>query len=262
MVKIFKEGISILDDKIIYRTDIDSSNDILNVVYPDIYSSEFLGNVYYFGYRFNDSSSRKDRTLIINWLKGINKNDCIDNNNLSKFIQKPLIELNKFINLSSFSAIIYPRSNRSDLTLQINKEIGNLTQHYTDKISYEIVKQLPENISFDWELFDFEYEGILNDNTYKQIKDYVNNNLMKKINILDYFSIARDVKPKYRRYIKDYLYFEDSKTEQYVRDIQKGKLLIVDVINTSGSTLKEILRIIRAINNECEIYIFTLIGKE
>ena len=45
MVKIFKEGISILDDKIIYITDIDSFNDILNVVYPDIYSSEFTGNV-------------------------------------------------------------------------------------------------------------------------------------------------------------------------------------------------------------------------
>ena len=41
-----------------------------------------------------------------------------------------------------------------------------------------------------------------------------------------------------------------------------AKILIVDDINTSGSTLTEILRIIKAINNQCEIYIFTLIGKE
>ena len=129
----------------------------------------------------------------MHWLKGIDKNDCIDNKSLSKFIQKPLIKLNEEENLSSFSAIIYPRSNRSDLTLQINKEIGALTQHYTDKISYELIKNIPNNISFDWE--------------------------------------------------------------------QNGKLLIVDDINTSGATLTEILRIIKAINNEAQIYIFTLIGK-
>lgn len=36
--------------------------------------------------------------------------------------------------------------------------------------------------------------------------------------------------------------------------------MIVDDINTSGSTLNEILRTVRKINHDCEIFIFTLIG--
>ena len=38
-------------------------------------------------------------------------------------------------------------------------------------------------------------------------------------------------------------------------------ILIVDDINTSGSTLRELLRIINEINSNCNIYIYTLIGK-
>ena len=261
MVIKLNEGISIINNQIMYNTNSDSENDIMNIVYPDIYNSEFLGNIYYFGYRFNDNASRQYRTTIIHWLKGLDKNDCIDNESLSRFIQKPLIKLNEEENLSSFSAIIYPRSNRSDLTLQINKEIGALTQHYTDKISYELIKNIPNNITFDWEFFNYTYEGEIGDNQYNQIYNYIENTLMPKIHNLSYFSIAQNVKPKYRMYIENYLHFENKQTENAIRDIQNGKLLVVDDINTSGATLTEILRIIRAINNKAQIYIFTLIGK-
>lgn len=262
MIKIIKEGISIIDNKIVYNTNNDNDNDsdIMNVVYPDIYNSVFADNVYYFGYRFNDSASRKDRTTIIHWLKGIGK-EIIDNESLKRFIDKPIAYLDKELNLSTLSAIIYPRSNRSNLTLQINKELSTFTQHYTDKISYELVKEIPENIYFDWEDFDYNYEGEIGDNQYNQIYNYIENILILKIHNLTYFSIADTVKPKYRKYIQNYLKFENDKSRKAIKDIQKGKLLIVDDINTSGSTLTEIIRIIRAINNKCEIYIFTLIGK-
>ena len=261
MVIKINEGISIIDNNIIYNDITDEENDIMNVVYPDIYNSEFLGNVYYFGYRFNDNASRQNRTAIIHWLKGLNKEKSIDSENLSKFIRKPLLVLDREENLSSFSAVIYPRSNRSNLTLQINKEIGNLTQHYTDKISYELIKNIPDNISFDWNLFDYDYNSEIGDNQYNQIYNYIENTLMPKIHNLEYFSIADTVKPKYRKYIENYLMFENSKVEKTVKSIKSGKILIVDDINTSGSTLTEILRIIKAINNSAEIFIFTLIGK-
>ena len=261
MVKLLEEGISIVNNEIIYNTNFDDENNIINVVYPDIYNSDFLGNIYYFGYKFTDTASRKDRTTIIHWLKTIDKENCIDNNSLSRFIQKPLINLDKEEDLSSFSAIVYPRSNRSPLTMQINKEIGNLTQRYTDKISYELIKNIPDNISFDWDLFNYNYEGEIGDNQYNQIYNYIENVLIPKIHNLSYFSIADSVKPKYRKYIQNYLMFDNKETENAIKSIQKGKILVVDDINTSGSTLIEILRLIKAINNDCEIYIFTLIGK-
>lgn len=261
MIRMVNEGISIQGNEIVLNTELDSPTDILNYVNPEIYKADFGGNVYYFGYVFNDNASRKDRTTIIKWLKGIGK-EIIDNNSLRKFIRKPLIKLNKEENLSTFNAVLYPRSNRSNLTKAIVNEIGKLTQHETIKNSFELIKTLPQNIEFDWELFNMDYEGELWDNQYNQIYDYIENTLMPKIHNLTYFSIADSVKPKYRQYIKDYLVFPDEESENAIRAIQKGKLLIVDDINTSGSTLTEILRIVHAINNDCEVYIFTLIGKD
>jgi hypoxanthine phosphoribosyltransferase len=85
---------------------------------------------------------------------------------------------------------------------------------------------------------------------------------MPKIHNLTYFSIADNVKPKYRQYIQNYLTIKDISSAKILKSIQNGKILIVDDINTSGSTLTEILRIVHNINNNCEIFIFTLIGKE
>lgn len=261
MIRILNDGISIENGKITLNTDIDSPNDIINFVHPEIYKSNFGGNIYYFGYTFNDHIGRKDRTAIIRWLKGIGE-DVIDNNSLRKFIRKPLDVLNKAENLSTFNAILYPRSNRSNLTKAIVNEIGKIAQHTTKKNSFELIKELPNNIDFDWQLFDMNYEGEIGDNQYNQIYDYIENTLMPKIHNLTYFSIADSVKPRYRQYIKDYLKFPNKEAENAIKAIQGGKLLIVDDINTSGSTLTEILRIVYNINNECEIYIFTLIGKE
>lgn len=48
---------------------------------------------------------------------------------------------------------------------------------------------------------------------------------------------------------------------ELISQINSGNILIVDDVNTSGSTLREIIRIIREINKDCNIFIYTLIGK-
>lgn len=259
-MRLLYDGISIENDSVVYNDSEDNRNDILNILSPDIYKSEFQGSVYYFGYRFNDSASRKDRTTVLKWLKNIDGNG-IDEKTLRKFIDKPIRFLDIEINLSEFDALLYPRSNRSFLTKIIVNELYKFTQHDLERISFELVKSLPKDIYFDWNAFDSDFDGVIGDNQYNQIKDYIDNELLPKIHSLDYFSIADSVKYKYRQYIKDYLVI-DAETENFIKSVNNGKILVVDDINTSGSTLTEILRIIRKINNRCDVYIFTLIGKD
>ena len=64
-MRLIYDGISIENDSVVYNDVADAENDIMNIVQPDIYKSEFEGNTYYFGYRFKDSASRKERTTII-----------------------------------------------------------------------------------------------------------------------------------------------------------------------------------------------------
>lgn len=259
--RILNNGISIINNEIVIDFDHDAETDILNILQPEIYESEFLGNIYYFGYKFKDNASRHDRTIILKWLKNLDNNG-IDNRSLRRLIDKPILVLDKHENLSTFNILISPKSGRSNLTKTIVSELGKLTQHNLERKSYELIKNLPNCVTFDWEMFNNDYDGVLWDNQYKQIYNYIEDTLMPKIHNLTYFSLADNVKYKYRQYIKDYLRFESTDAEKAIKAIQNGKILLVGDINTSGSTLTEILRIIKTINNQCEIYIFTLIGKE
>lgn len=91
---------------------------------------------------------------------------------------------------------------------------------------------------------------------------YVNNVLLPKVHSLDYFSLAHNVKPKYRGYIKNFIQFQDRDIDK-IKKLQEGtNILVVDDINTSGSTLAEIIRQLFALNHSCNIFLYTLIGKK
>ena len=198
IVKKLTEGISYDEVTNSYNISFqnDSQSDIINLMAPEIYEAEFLGNVYYFGYKFKDSVPSKIRSDFIHWLKGLKETKPTDYQ-YREIIAKPLRVLDKLIGLKNFSLFVYPVSNRSTLVQKIIETCGMMMQRDLRGISAEMVKNLP----------------------------IINNN-----------------------HEKDLL-------------IQSDKILLVDDINTIGATLSEIIRIIRNINVEAEIYVFTLLGK-
>lgn len=198
IVKKLTEGISYDEVTNSYNISFqnDSQSDIINLMAPEIYEAEFLGNVYYFGYKFKDSVPSKIRSDFIHWLKGLKETKPTDYQ-YREIIAKPLRVLDKLIGLKNFSLFVYPVSNRSTLVQKIIETCGMIMQRDLRGLSAEMVKNLP----------------------------IINNN-----------------------HEKDLL-------------IQSDKILLVDDINTIGATLSEIIRIIRNINVEAEIYVFTLLGK-
>ena len=198
IVKKLTEGISYDEVNNSYNISFqnDSKSDIINLMAPEIYEAEFLGNVYYFGYKFKDSVPSKIRSDFIHWLKGLKETKPTDYQ-YREIIAKPLRVLDKLIGLKNFSLFVYPVSNRSTLVQKIIETCGMMMQRDLRGISAEMVKNLL----------------------------IINNN-----------------------HEKDLL-------------IQSDKILLVDDVNTTGATLSEIIRIIRNINVESEIYIFTLLGK-
>ena len=78
----------------------------------------------------------------------------------------------------------------------------------------------------------------------------------------DYFTIAKDVKKsRFRPYMMHFLKFANREDEQLCASIRKQNVLIIDDVTTSGSTLNEILRTLRILNEDNEITIFSLIGR-
>lgn len=262
MKRIINSGIYFDGKDEVYRFEYDRNDyrDIVSLIEPQLYESTYKNEIYWFGYQFNDNVSSKVRSKFIKDVKGIGNNNFTDDQ-LQKFIERPLYALHKKINIYTIDSFVYPVSNRSPLVSKMIKVIRDYTSHDVDRVSFEFVKSAPIDIQFDWESFDADYKNIDDSQRYSQMKDYVENNLLPAIHDLDYFSIAQCVKSKYRPYIKDYLNFKSDEDIEKFSKLQGSKILVLDDINTTGSTLNEILRILNKVNNDCEIYIFTLIGR-
>lgn len=101
-------------------------------------------------------------------------------------------------------------------------------------------------------------------------------NLHKKINLYDYnLVVMPESSSKVIQYMSRYIYRFAQPKLCHVRDvlnpqiderlcasIRQQNVLIIDDVTTSGSTLNEILRTLRILNEDNEITIFSLIGRK
>lgn len=230
--------------------------DIIHLFTKKVYNTVFKGAVYYFGYEFNSNVSSKQRADFIRYIKGTG-DKTISHHELVQFIENPLNEMDKRIDMYSIDCFVYPSSQRSTLVQTIVDTMNGYCSRDAHKATYQLVKNAPVDIEFDWDTFEADIEP--GTYRYSQMREYVDNHLLSAIHDLDYFSLAQNVKPKYRKYIKNFLNMTEQDAARFSR-LKGQKIMIVDDINTSGSTLNEILRTVKKINHECEVYIFTLIG--
>ena len=95
----------------------------------------------------------------------------------------------------------------------------------------------------------------------EEVKQSINK-MLDLIHQKDYFTIAKDVKKsRFRPYMMDYLKFASEADEKLCASIRQQNVLIIDDVTTSGSTLNEILRTLRILNEDNAITIFSLIGR-
>lgn len=231
-----------------YHWDTESLMSVVDLRAPTLVRDEFKGRTYWFGYEFRPDSHPLDRRAFLEDIKGL-RQSVIPEGYLTKFINAPLALLNEQVNLATIDFFVYPVSGRSPLVNKMIEQIDEWTSHEIEGVSLELVKRPPSEIGFDWEKFDRRYAPTNNrgyDNRYHQMRTYVENELLPSIRAGEYFSLSKAVKMRYRPYIMNFLEFNKEQVKQYekLRDAHGARVLVVDDVNTSGSTLNEILRML------------------
>lgn len=242
----------------------DGNDDIISLTGSG-YQVEAFGKCFYYGYEFSDQIDGATRSAFIKHVKF--SEPLQDNPDLTSFIKKAIDILSHQINLYDYNLVVMPESS-SRVNQYMLRYIYRFAQPMLRKM--ELVKNLPANISFDMDAYEEQYLNDVLENGRprytKEQKEEAKQSITQMLELIhkkDYFTIAKDVKKsRFRPYMMQFLKFNSKADEELCATIRKQNILIIDDIATSGSTLGEILRTLRILNEDNNITIFSLIGRK
>ena len=253
-----------IEKKFVFDFEHDGAEDLVCLT-GEGYQVEAFSKCFYFGYEFSEQVDSSIRTAFIKYVKFTEA--LQDTPDLTNFIKKAIDNLHKKINLYNYDLVIMPES-KSNVNRYMLRYIYRFAQPTLYKMT--LVKTLPSNISFDMKAYEEQYlDDVLENGVPRyrqeqkeQAKNSINT-MLEMIHQKDYFTIAKDVrKSRLRPYIMNFLQFKSEEEEELCSMIRQQNVLVIDDVTTSGSTLNEILRTLRILNEDNEITIFSLIGRK
>ena len=252
------------EQRFVFDFEHDGKDDIVSLT-GDGYQVEAFGRCFYYGYEFSDQVDGSVRSAFIKHVKFTE--DLQNNPDLTHFIKKAIDSLHRRINLYDYNLVVMPESS-SKVNQYMLRYIYRFAQPMLRKM--ELVKSLPTSISFDMDAYEQSYLNDVLENgrpRYTQAqKDEVKQSIAKMIDLIhqkDYFTIARDVKKsRFRPYMMNFLRFATEQDKELCATIRKQNILVMDDVTTSGSTLNEVLRSLRILNEDNEVTIFSLLGRK
>lgn len=229
------------------------------------YEIEAFGKCFYYGYEFSDQVDGATRSAFIKYVKF--SEPLSSHPELTSFIKKAIDNLSHQINLYDYNLVVMPESSS-----KVNQYMLRYIYRFAQPMlhSMELVKALPASISFDMDAYEKQYLDEVLENgrpRYSEAqKSEVRASIGQMLDLIhkkDYFTIAKDVrKSRMRPYMMHFLKFASKEDEELCMGIRKQNVLVVDDIATSGSTINEILRVLRILNEDNNITIFSLIGRK
>ncbi len=250
--------------RFIFDFEHDGGDDLVSLT-GEGYQVEAFGRCFYYGYEFSEQLDSNLRSAFIKYVKF--SEQLQDNPELTQFIKRAVDNLNRKINLYDYDLVVMPESS-SKVNQYMLRYIYRFAQPTLRKM--ELVKALPANISFDMDAFEQQYlEDVLENGRPRyteaqkaEVKQSIGQ-MLDLIHQKDYFTIAKDVKKsRFRPYMMQFLKFATQADEELCATIRQQNVLIIDDVATSGSTLNEILRSLRILNEDNDISIFSLIGRK
>ena len=252
------------EQRFVFDFEHDGTEDIVSLT-GDGYQVEAFGHCFYYGYEFSDQVDGNVRSAFIKYVKFTEA--LQDNPDLTHFIKKAIDNLNQQINLYDYDLVVMPESS-SKVNQYMLRYIYRFAQPSLHKM--ELIKALPYSISFDMDAYEKQYLDDVLENgrpRYTQAqKEEVKQSIGKMLDLIhqkDYFTIAKDVKKsRFRPYMMHFLKFAAKADEELCASIRQQNVLVIDDVTTSGSTLNEVLRTLRILNENNDITIFSLIGRK
>ena len=266
---IIKDGVRISNNgRIKFDKQKDLDTDIIELT-KDISGIKSTHNLtYVYAYEFKDGTNVKEQKYFRDALKhNIENTKYFNSAELFDFVEDGVFRLDEYKRLDKFKVLVSVKPTFTEQRTLLDLITLHIEQYSSNEImSFELLKRKIKDVTFDPERAlkalkqtnkygnrsNAELEAIIYD-----VADKVND-----MNPEDKFTIKQYLPVVIREGFINYLKFKDEETEQLYRNLDAGtEVLIVDDFITSGSTLKEIIRFLNAVNTNNKITAFAFINQ-
>jgi len=252
-------GVAIDGDQVSFnwKSD-DSSEDVLSLVEDMSGQYNEDGVRYIYGYEYNSSASSEQKKVFRNCIKHF---DLTSNlySDIFEFVDWAVVRLDSHYSLDNFSVTIRVESSKSpSLVDEIDAHISEYCRNLD--VSFELLKKTYKDVSFDQD----KALQVLLDSGYKRSRaDYMIRRCLSQFERLkssgELFQMKKFLPREIRSGFHDFLQFKSDEERELYETLQGVDVLIYDDFLTSGSTVKEIVRYLRSINDHNRLTVFVLV---
>ena len=254
-------GVSIEDDLPVFNFKKNSAEDIISIETDcsDEFNSDGLR--YFYAYEYTSKATSVEKKIFRSYLKGSTDPDVVFSEDVEEFVEYGVLKLDEYIPLKSIDVLVSIQSTHTptitdEMRVQLTSEVG------VGAISFELIKQLYENAEFDAEKAAdaLRRSGKYKDEAavWKDINDTISKfHDLKRSGEL--FQIKRFLPTAIRDGSTNYIKFASEVEKSVYMDLQNANVLIYDDFITSGSTVKEVMRYLKSINENNTLTVFILV---
>ena len=231
------------------------AEDLINLYHNN--SGEFNKDdiMYIYGYQFNDNGTYDEKKIVRDYLK----KDGIYTNDVETFVERGVHHIEDYINLKNFGAVVNVESTSGYSLVDI---IGSYLNAYIEGIhvSFQLIKDSYKNVQFDINKAKLALKsaGYTESEISKELSRTVDKfNALKQSNEL--FQMKKFMPAPIRSGFYDFLKFRTDDEKFTYMNLQGENVIIYDDFYTSGATVSEIIRYLKAINDKNTLTVFVLV---
>jgi hypothetical protein len=214
---------------------------------------------YVYGYQYNSKAGKDDKRIFRNYIKGLKNIGALYGENIDDFVEEGVFRLERCCGLSDFGAIVSIESAKS---MSIINVMDSYISEYVKSpfFDFKLVKRTYDHVEFD----SIKAAQALRDIGWRESRIYKEMGFItNKFNELkesgDLFEMKRFTPKEIRCAFTDFLRFNSDSEREVYETLQGVDVLIYDDFLTSGATVKEIIRYLKAINDRNTLTVFVLV---
>lgn len=253
-------GIQVDRDKNIqFNWSSDTSNDIMSLCSDT--SGEFGENGvrFVYGYQFNRHIRSRDAKIVRDYVKGISDSSNLYSKDIETLVERAIDRLDDRYSLDTFQTLVRVQPTKSPSLVDLIRQ--HLVDYMDDfGISFDLIKETYENVQFDADKAANALRAV--GMSEKDIQYEIDFTIDKFENLKksgELFQMKRFLPKQIRRGFYGFLKFRSEEEKEAYESLQGVDVLIYDDFMTSGTTVNEVIRYLRAIHDKNTLTVFVLI---